>query len=53
LWILVSAGNPGCPIENLGHDEKYSGQELTPGEFLILTLVLLQIRFWLAFAGFY
>jgi hypothetical protein len=43
----------GCPIENLGHDEKYSSQELTPGELLRLTLVLLQIRFWLAFADFY
>jgi hypothetical protein len=43
----------GCPIENLGHDEKYSSQGLTPGELLILTLVLVQIRFYLAFAGFY
>jgi hypothetical protein len=37
--------NPGCPIKNLGHDEKYSSQELTPGELLILTL------FWFKFAS--
>jgi hypothetical protein len=43
----------GCPTENLGHDEKNSSQELTPGELLLLTLVLLQIRFWLALAGSY
>ena len=29
----------GCPIENLGQDEKYSNQNLTPGELLILTLI--------------
>jgi hypothetical protein len=51
--IPVSTENPECPIENLGHDEKYSSQELTPGELLILTLVSVQFRFWPAFAGFY
>jgi len=36
-----------------GMTGKYGSQELTPGELLILTLVLVQIRFWFAFAGFY
>ena len=39
IVVMVSRSNHGCPIENLGQDEKYSNQNLTPGELLILTLI--------------
>ena len=31
-WIPIFMGNPGCPIKNFGHDEKYYSQKSTYGE---------------------